>query len=142
MTANGDHADSYEATIDATIASLTEAAEAAQRLAAEKRNEYDAALDQAKRLQKALDALQPKPTAKAGASSKGSWTVGSGKVDQVRAALDQLDGPFTVNDAATVSGVSSETARRALDQLRTDEVVRLVNAGGGRGQPRTYGLMP
>jgi hypothetical protein len=127
--------------IDAHVYALQQAAEAAQRLAAVKRNEYDAALDQAKRLQRAVDALQP-----ADAKAKpriGSWQVSNAKVAEVLAAIRAIDADeFTASDIhkAMGKGTSWEAVRKSCDVLREREVLRLVR--GTRGGGKVLALMP
>jgi len=135
MTANGSHAAGDA--IDDAIASLTAAAEQASRLAAAKRNEYEAALDKARRLQKALDALQPKPAAKA------KTPISAERVAVVRNLINRVDGDeFTATDLVNLHGpgIVVGTVVKALEQLRADEEIRLVRTG--RGGSKIHALMP
>ena len=138
MTANGSHAAGDA--IDDAIASLTKAAEAAQRIAADKRIEYEQALDKARRLTKALDALQPPP--KQAKKSSGDWTITDEKVASVLEAIKQsgLD-EFTATDLERVTpGLSISSAGKALGVLREREVVRFVRSTKGGG--KVHALMP
>lgn len=142
MTANGDHTEpDYTAVIDQTVDQLRQAADAATRHAAVKRNEYEAAADQAKRLTRALEALVPSAP-KNPANGKG-WTISDEKVAAVLEVIRAMDADeFTAADVekAAGTGTSGESARRACEILRQREVLRLVRTGRGGG--KVLALMP
>ena len=142
MTTNGTGptTDDYTATIDQTIINLREAADAASRVAAVKRNEYEAAADQAKRLQRALAALEPPaPTPK---KTGAKWQISDERVADVLAVIKRMGADeFTASDVLKAAdGMASETVRQATDVLREREVLRLVRTG--RGGSKVLALMP
>lgn len=71
------------------------------------------------------------------------WVPRQPKIDAVMAAIT-LE-PQTVPQIAALSGVSHETARKALDHLREQERVRMtgiVRAGKSNQKAHAYALMP
>lgn len=129
----------YDAVIETTVAQLREASDAATRYAAIKRNEYDEALDHAKRLSKALDALTPRP-AKA-TTTKADHGVRETTVERVAAIVAELgpDAEFTASSLAKDRGMSNGTVGRALEVLREREVIRV---SGARTGGTVYAPMP
>ena len=128
----------YEAVIDSTIIGLRQAVDAASRLAAVKRAEYEDAAAQAKRLTKALDALEPRAPKPATGKA-----VSDERIAAVFELIERIDrDEFTATDLVNLHGpgISIGTVVRACDELRQREVLRLVRSG--RGGSKILTLMP
>lgn len=88
--------------------------------------------------------LAPAP-AKPGPKPKpaSGWVVSQGKRDAVLAALRSFDAPASVSAVARRANVAGETARRALEQMRDDELVRVARTERGPGgTQKFYAPMP
>jgi hypothetical protein len=131
------------------IARLTEARDAASRVAAKLRNEYDAALEATKAYGHAIDALagigadKPvKPKKRTGnGHGKHNWQASEESIEKVLAAMKAWpEETCTQTQLTQAASLAPETVRRAVDALRERELVRV--AGTTRGGGKLLALMP
>jgi response regulator of citrate/malate metabolism len=103
------------------------------------------AKDEQRRIQRALAAIEgepatPKTVPKPKASRGG---VSERKMSDTLRALEALGAPARIRDIAKEAGIAGETCRKALEQLRAQELVRIAGVQPGPGGPaKLYTLMP
>jgi response regulator of citrate/malate metabolism len=85
------------------------------------------------RIQRAIDTLQGTPKAARAKKVTKGWIIGEPKVEQVRALMVTRDEPVTVGEMAKETGMTRESARRALKVLRDRDLVRMTGKRPGRG---------
>ena len=74
---------------------------------------------------------------------KNEWIPSTGKMQAVLSAV--TDKPQTAPQIALTAGVSTETARKALQHLRITDQVRMAGvmaAGNSNNKAKSYALMP
>jgi ribosomal protein S25 len=122
--------------------------EAEQSLRAQVEVVLDTISTREKRLQRALAALEgtamgpgrrPKEKPQTAAKHGSSWSIGEDKIEKAHAALVEL-GEARTSQIAKKSGMSTETARRAVRALREREQARVIRSSKQMGD--TYALMP
>jgi len=137
------HAARLEAEMASHCQELRTMLESEQALRNDLSGILDASSARMKRIQKALASLEgdaaplgrPKK-----AASKTTWTVSQKKIDRTYDALVALGGRARASEITERAAQASESTRRALEKLREQERVRIVERSGRLGA--TFALMP
>ena len=95
------------------------------------------------RLQRALNALEPKAKPKQAKpnTKKGKKVVSEAMVDRVRRAVEASPEPITVSAMTPMVGASQSAVNAALQILRDREEVRLAGKAPTQGAPSLWASM-